>query len=75
MKTCGGWWRCYPLSSTSALDGGEWPASRPGRLTLEEIAFGTDYVGDKVGPRSGLDPVEKRKLLSLPEIEPWPSNL
>jgi hypothetical protein len=39
---------------TSALVGGEWSASRPGVL-----APGTHWIGGWVGPRAGLDAVEK----------------
>jgi hypothetical protein len=37
---------------TSALDGGEWLASRPG----------THWITDWVGPKAGLDAVEYRKI-------------
>jgi hypothetical protein len=42
--------------STSALDGGEWSASRPGRaFTPGERTPGTHCTGGWVGPRAGLD--------------------
>jgi hypothetical protein len=41
-------------SLTSALDGGEWSASRPGRFTPREGAPGTHWIGDCVGPRAVL---------------------
>jgi hypothetical protein len=51
---------------TSALVGGEWSASRPCRFTPGERALGTNYKGGWVGPRTGLDDVERReKLLTL----------
>jgi hypothetical protein len=50
---------------TSALDGGEWSASRPGRFTPRERASSTHWIGGWVGPRAGLDAVVKRKILSL----------
>jgi hypothetical protein len=40
---------------TSALDGGEWSVSRPGRFTLGERAPGTHWIECWVGPRAGLD--------------------
>jgi hypothetical protein len=43
---------------TSALDGGEWSASRLCRFT--ERAPGTHGIGGWVGPRVGLDAVESR---------------
>jgi hypothetical protein len=51
-------------SSTSALDGGEWSASRPGRLTPRERAPGAHWIGGWVGPRAVLDAVVKRKIPS-----------
>jgi hypothetical protein len=54
---------------TSALFGIEWFASRPGRFNPEEIALGTDWIRGGVGPRAGLDAVEKRKFLTLPGFE------
>jgi len=49
---------------TSALDGGEWSGSRPGRLTPREKAPGTHWIGGWVGPRAVLDAVVKRKIPS-----------
>jgi hypothetical protein len=46
---------------TSALVGGEWFASRPGRFTPRERAPGTHWIGGWVDPRTSLDKVEKRK--------------
>jgi hypothetical protein len=42
---------------TSALDGGEWSASQPGRFTPNERAPGTHCIGGWVGPRAVLDTV------------------
>jgi hypothetical protein len=52
------------IFSTSALAGGEWSASRPGRFTP-----GTHWIGGRVGPRAGLDDEEKRKFLTLLRLE------
>jgi hypothetical protein len=49
---------------TSALAGVEWSTSRPGRFTPS-----TRCIGGWVGPRAGLDDVEKRKFLTLPGLE------
>jgi hypothetical protein len=58
-------WRYSPTHSlTSALDGGEWSASRPGRFTPRERAAGTHWIGGWVGPRTGLDAGAKRKIPS-----------
>jgi len=35
---------------------------RPGRFTPEDMASGTNWIGDWVGPRAGLDAVAKRKI-------------
>jgi hypothetical protein len=51
-------------SLTSALDGGEWSASRPGRFTTRERDPGTHWIGGWVGPRAGLNAVVKRKIPS-----------
>jgi hypothetical protein len=52
--------------------GGEWSASCPGHFTPEERAPGTHWIGSWVGPRAGLDDVEKRKFLTIPGLELWP---
>jgi hypothetical protein len=58
--------------STSALDGGEWSASRPDRaLPPGERTPGTHCTGGWVGSRVGLDTEARGKILSpLPGIEP-----
>jgi hypothetical protein len=45
-------------SLTSALNGGEWSASRRGRFTPGVRASSTHWIGGWVGPRGGLDAVE-----------------
>jgi hypothetical protein len=61
---------------TSALDGGERSASRPGRaFTPGERTPGTHCTGGWVGPRAGLDTEPREKiLLPLPGIEPRSSG-
>jgi hypothetical protein len=44
---------------TSALVGGEWSASRPGRFTPEERSPFTHCIGGWVDPRAGPDDMEK----------------
>jgi hypothetical protein len=59
-----------PPFFTRAIDGSEWPASRPVRFILVEIASGTHWTGGWVGPRGGLNAVEYiENLLHLPGIE------
>jgi hypothetical protein len=49
---------------TSALDGGEWSASHPGRFTPRERTPGTHWIGGWVDPRAVLDAVVKKKIPS-----------
>jgi hypothetical protein len=51
-------------SLTSALDGGEWSASCPGRFTPKERAPGTHWIGGWVGPRAVLDVVLHFRVLT-----------
>jgi hypothetical protein len=52
----------------------------PAAFTPGEKASGTHWVGGLVGPRTGLNDVERRKILPLPGLEirrlgrpaPWP---
>jgi hypothetical protein len=71
MKAYGGVEIYLHAFFTSALDGGEWSASRPGRFTA-----GTNLLGSCVDPRAGLDAMAMRKIpsLPLPGVEPWPSS-
>jgi hypothetical protein len=60
----GDWVYSSTHSLTSALDGGEWLASRPGHFTPRERASGTHWIGGWVGPRAVLEAVVKRKIPS-----------
>jgi hypothetical protein len=55
-----------PPFLTSALDGGDWSASRSGPFNHRETAPGTHSIGGWVAPRAGLEDVEKGN--SLPPI-------
>jgi hypothetical protein len=66
----GDWSYSSTHSLTSALDGGEWLASRPGRFTPRERALSTHWMGGWVGSSAVLDAVVKRKIPSLR----WESN-
>jgi hypothetical protein len=65
-------------SFISALDGGEWSASRPGRFTPRERAPSIHWIGGWVGPRAVLDTVVKKKIpsprresnLRIPIVQP-----
>jgi hypothetical protein len=63
MKAYGGVDVQMHILLTSAL-GGERSASCPSRFTP-----GTHWIRGWVGPRAGLDAVEKRKFLTLPGLE------
>jgi hypothetical protein len=56
---------------TSAVDGGEWSTSRPGRFSHRERVPATLWIGGWVGPRAGLGcgGEEKNSQLLL-ELEP-----
>jgi hypothetical protein len=54
------------------LDGGEWPTSHPFRFTPTERAPDIHWIGGRVGPRAGLDAVN-RKMSTL-GIEHPPSS-
>jgi hypothetical protein len=62
MKAYWEWRHSSIHSFTSALDGGEWSASRPGRFIPRERAAGTHWIGGWVGHRAVLDAVVKRKI-------------
>jgi hypothetical protein len=56
------WMYSSTHSLTSALDGGEWSASRTGHFTSRERASGTHWIGGWVGPRAVIDAVVKREI-------------
>jgi hypothetical protein len=59
----------FHIFLTSALAGGEWSASRPGRFTPGERVPGTRWIGGWVDRRASLDNLEKGKFLTLPGLE------
>jgi hypothetical protein len=59
-----GEWRYSSTHSLTALDGGEWSASRPGHFTSKERVPGTHWIGGWVGSIAVLDAVVKRKIPS-----------
>jgi hypothetical protein len=70
MKTCEGVGAELHKFLNSALDGGEWSASRPGRFIHGGRAPDIYRIGGSVDTRAGLDLVAKRqKYLPLPKIE------
>jgi hypothetical protein len=61
---------------TSTLIGGEWSGSRLGRFTPDKASAVLGQIGDVSDPRTGLDDVESRKVLTrIPTpgpSSPWP---
>jgi hypothetical protein len=55
---------------TSALDGGEWSASRSGRFTPGVRSRGTHWIGGWVVPRAVLGSSGEEKNSQPPGIEP-----
>jgi hypothetical protein len=57
---------------TLALGGRGWSVSLPGRFTFAERApfLGINWIGGWVGPRAGLNGVEKRKYCPCREFNP-----
>jgi hypothetical protein len=68
----GEWMYTSTFSLTSALVGDECSASRRCCFTPGERVPGTHWIAGRVGPRAGLDDVEKRKFLYLPGLELQP---
>jgi hypothetical protein len=60
---------------TSMLGGDEWSASRLFRFTPWERAPGTHWKGGCMGPRAGLDIMQKRKIFHLSGMEVRSSSL
>jgi hypothetical protein len=54
---------------TSALVGGEWSASRLGHFPPGERAPGTLWIVGWMGPRTSLEDVERRIILTLLGLE------
>jgi hypothetical protein len=61
MKAYWGWRYSSDHSATSAVDGGEWSASRPSHFTPRERAPGIRWIGGWVGFRAVLGAVVKKK--------------
>jgi len=64
MKAYREWRYSATHSLTSALDGVEWLASRPGRFTSRERAPGTYWIGGWVAPEPFLTPWWREKTSS-----------
>jgi len=60
----GEWMYSSTHSLTSAVDVGEWSASRSGRFIPREKAPSIHWIGGWVGPTAVLNMVVKRKIPS-----------
>jgi hypothetical protein len=58
LNHCTRWWE-------------DWSASRPGRFTAEERTPDTSCIGGRVGPRSCLDAMTKRKIPIIAPAGNW----
>jgi hypothetical protein len=61
------------ILKTSAIDGGEWSASRHGRFIPGARTADTHWIGGWVDPRAGLDAVMKRKNPIIVPVGNWNS--
>jgi hypothetical protein len=69
MKAYGGVDVQIHIFLTSALVGGDCQLHAPASFTPAERALGTHWIGGWVGPRAGLDDVEKKKFFTLLGLE------
>jgi hypothetical protein len=69
MKAYGGVDIYIHIFINIGLTAGEWSTSHPSSFTTREKAPGTHWIGGWVGPRAGLDDMDKRKFLTLPRLE------
>jgi hypothetical protein len=51
-----------PVLLALVLDGGEWSVAPFGCFIAGETAPGTHFIGGWVGPRAGMDSMEKRRI-------------
>jgi hypothetical protein len=65
MKTYVGVDVLIHIFSASTLVGGKRSTSRPGRFILGKGPHGTHWIEGWVGPRAGLDDLEKITFLTL----------
>jgi hypothetical protein len=69
MKAYGGLDVYIHVFLISAVVGGKWSVSRPGRFTPGDKFPDAHRKRGWVGPKTGLDDVGKRKFLTLPGLE------
>jgi hypothetical protein len=63
-----------PRIHNFALHWGKWPVSYPIRFTPKERVPSAHWIGDCMGPRYGLELLEKRKIplwLGIPVLIAW----
>jgi hypothetical protein len=69
MKTYGGLDAQIYVFLTSALVVGEWSASPTVALPSSKKVPDTQWIGGLVGPRAGLDDMEKRRFFTLTGLQ------
>jgi hypothetical protein len=65
MKAYGGVDVQIQIFLASAIVGGEWSASCSSRFNPGEKFPSTNWIGGWLGPKAGLDDMDKRKFLIL----------
>jgi hypothetical protein len=73
MKTYGGVDVYIQVFLTSALVGDEWSTALPGRFTPGERVLSIHWIRGWVGPRTGLDDMERRKSCPYHDLNSDPS--
>jgi hypothetical protein len=66
--------KVVPVSSTSALDGGKWLNSSPGRYNTQGSIYPCSLDKRPCGPQSKSGYLAKKNLFPLPGTEPQPSS-
>jgi hypothetical protein len=71
MKTYGEWIQIHVFFTLTLVEG-EWSVLCPCCFITMGKASCTNRIGDWVGPRTGLDDADRRKILPLPGLELQP---
>jgi hypothetical protein len=71
MKEYGGVWGEHTHSQTRQQEKVSGQPQAPGALLPEKVPPSNPWKGGLVGLRARTDNLEKRQILSRPELEPW----